>query len=206
MKSGDEACAPRERKPLGWETGTTVRFRDGFPSKRYPAVVGRPEPRRTANAGTNSSGWIWVICGHFRIVEVLEPFGGCGFAVRRGCSICVRLRDLKFFVRVARHLGKPDSRSMPNRFEYSALASLRPCDIAFHSFSFSARRRRHHEVARDVVDGRSPIDIITVPSGSCWGVVQWQDMRLWTVVSGFESLHPSQSNSRIRPADRRASL
>ncbi len=34
--------------------------------------------------------------------------------------------------------------------------------------------------------------ILRVPEGSCWGVVQRQDMRLWTVVSGFESLHPSQ--------------
>ena len=35
-----------------------------------------------------------------------------------------------------------------------------------------------------------------------WGVVQWQDMRLWTVVSGFESLLPSIAFTPVAQLDR----
>ena len=50
--------ALKERKPLGRDTVSNACVRIGVPAQRFPAVFGRPEPRRAKQAGMNLSGSI----------------------------------------------------------------------------------------------------------------------------------------------------
>ncbi len=47
----------------------------------------------------------------------------------------------------------------------------------------------HTEIVKYYLDKRRVFGIL-VPD--LWGIVQWQDGRLWICLSGFESLSPSQ--------------
>jgi len=84
MRSG-EACALRERRPLGRDIAPDACVRSDCPAQRSPVVVRRRTgPRYVLESHMRPSAFICVICGFFRSVGGL---GGLGVFAVQDCDV-----------------------------------------------------------------------------------------------------------------------
>ena len=127
-KRRGEACALRERRLLGRDTGADTCVWIGGPAQQFLAAIWRPGPRlakkfllvlsaplrlcvsalrRVAlrfwrslrfNNPAAASEFICVICGYIWEVEMTKLVGGNNGAIQTGGVICVYLRDLRFLL------------------------------------------------------------------------------------------------------------